>query len=340
MNIENDIFKRTRLNIDALIPYGFIKKKNTYEYSKVFMNDFKACIVINENGIVKGKIYDLNVADEYINFRTQNQNGEFVNRVREEYKNILKDIREHCFEKVYFITEQANRITKRIMEIYHNKPEFIWKDFPECAIFRNPNNEKWYGIIMSIDKSKIDKKSIGKVEVINVKLDYKTISHLLKKNGFYPSYHMNKKNWITIVLDDTLSDKEVMEYVSISHKYTKTIDEWIIPANPKYYDIINCFKDRNIIEWKQSNNIKIGDIIYLYIAAPYSAILYKCEAIEINIPYEYKDNNLSMNRIMKIKLLEEYDKNKYTFSKLNGYGIKAIRGPRSVPERLSKDLNQ
>lgn len=47
---------------------------------------------------------------------------------------------------------------------------------------------------------------------------------------------------------------------------------------------------------------------------------------------QYKDKNVSMNRVMRIKLLERYNEDKYTFSKLNEYGIKTIRGPRSLPE--------
>lgn len=340
MDIENEIFKRTKLNMDSLIPYGFIKNKEVYKYSKIFMKSFRADIVIDGQGIVTGKVYDLNVDDEYINLRIENQTGEFVNSVREEYKNILKDIREHCFENLYFITEQANRISNKIIKMYGDEPEFLWVKFPGYGVFRNPNNQKWYGAIMNIDKSKIDKKATGEVEVINLKLDEEEIPILLKKKGFYPSYHMNKKNWITITLDNTLSDEEIIEYVSISHKYTETPKEWIVPANPKFYNIINCFNDRDIIEWKQSSNIKVGDIVYLYVADPYSAILYKCEAIEVNIPYEYEDKNVSMKRVMKMKLLEKYDKEKYAFSKLNEYGIKAIRGPRSVPEKLSKELNK
>lgn len=340
MNIESDIFKRTKINIDSLISYGFTKNNNVYEYSKLFMDNFRADIVINEQGIVTGKVYDINVEEEYINFRIESQVGKFVNNVREEYKTILIDIKEHCFEKLYFITKQANRITKRIIEKYHNEPEFVWDKFPGYGIFRNSNNEKWYGLIMNIDRSKIDKDSTGEIEVINVKLEREKIPDLLKKKGFYPSYHMNKKNWITITLDDTLSDEEIMKYVSISHRYTEKPSEWIVPANPKYYDIISCFNEKNITLWKQSNDIKVGDVVYLYVAAPYSAILYKCEAIEVNIPYEYKDKNVSMNRVMKIKLLERYDKDKYAFSKLSEYGIKAIRGPRSVPEKLSMELNK
>lgn len=340
MNIESDIFKRTKLDTDSLISYGFIKNNNVYEYSKIFMDYFRADIMVDELGVVTGKIYDLNAEDEYINFRMENQVGEFVNKVRKEYENILKDIRKPCYGKLYFITEQANRITKKTIEKYNNEPEFAWDKFPGYGIFRNPNNEKWYGLIMNIDKNKIDKDSSGEIEVINVKLDPKEIPSLLKKKGFYPSYHMNKKNWVTITLDHTLSDEEIMEYVSISHKYTENPNEWIVPANPKYYDIINCFKDKDIILWKQSNGVKVGDIVYLYVAHPYSAILYKCEATEVNIPYQYKDENISMDRVMKIKLLERYKEEKYTFSKLNRYGIKAIRGPRRVPEKLRIEFNK
>lgn len=56
--------------------------------------------------------------------------------------------------------------------------------------------------------------------------------------------------------------------------------------------------------------------------------MYKCEAIEVDIPYEYKDKNLSMKYVMKIKLLERLDQKEYTFKYLNTLGIKAIRGPR------------
>ena len=45
---------------------------------------------------------------------------------------------------------------------------------------------------------------------MNVKLDKDEITELLKTRGFYPAYHMNKKNWITILLDDTISDEVIM----------------------------------------------------------------------------------------------------------------------------------
>jgi len=221
MNIEDEIFKRSKVNFKKLLLYGFVKKNNTYKYSKEFMNTFRADIMINENGVVLSKVFDINTNDEYINFRIEEQNGEFVSKVREEYKKILKDIDDNCFEKKYFIYEQSNVIANLIKNYYNDEPYFAWEKSPGAGVFRNPNNKKWYGLLMNIDKSKLDKKYFGEVEIINVKLSEEKILELLKREGFYKAYHMNKKNWITIILDDTLSNEDIFEYIKISHSYTE-----------------------------------------------------------------------------------------------------------------------
>ncbi|MCI9434537.1 MAG: hypothetical protein HFI86_04635 [Bacilli bacterium] len=340
MKIEDEIFKRYYADFKKLEKYGFVKIDNIYKYSKIFMESFRADIFVDEKGRVSGKIFDLSVDEEYTNFRVLKQTGEFVISIRDTYQEILLDIAKNCFIKNYFITSQANRITELIKETYYDEPEFPWESTPGAGIFRNPNNQKWYGLIMNIDKSKLDKQKSGEVEIINLKLDAKEIPNLLKKKGIYPAYHMNKKNWVSIILDDTLEDTEIMDYIMVSHRYTETTDEWLIPANPKFYNVINCFNDVNTINWKQSSDIKIGDIVYLYVGAPYSAVFYKCEAIKVNIPYEYQDNNLKMNRVMTLKLLEKYNHSKYSFAFLNTYGVRAIRGPRRIPLKLSKELNR
>ena len=69
---------------------------------------------------------------------------------------------------------------------------------------------------MNIDRSKINSDESGKIEVLNVKLDDEVHNYLGVK-GIYPSYHLSKKSWITIILDDTLSDKKIMELVDLSY---------------------------------------------------------------------------------------------------------------------------
>lgn len=340
LNIEEKIFKRMKLNKEKLIPYGFIKENESYHYSKNFMKDtFRADIYIDLNGNVKGKVYDLDIEEEYTNFRVEDSVGEFVNTVKEEYIKILKDIADHCFEKEYFIYKQSNRIAKLIKETYQVEPEFLWEKFPNHGVFRNVRSEKWFGIIMNIDKSKMIPKEKGEIEVLNVKLDDEVPTYL-KQKGIYPAYHLSKKSWVSIILDDTLSDTEIMQLINTSYEASNVKGEWIVPANPKYYDVVHAFDDTDTITWKQSNHIQKGDTVYLYVAQPYSAILFKCMAIETDIPHTYQDKNLSITQIMKLKLLKRYDKQEYPFETLKKYGVNAIRGPRSITGQLSKELNK
>lgn len=51
--------------------------------------------------------------------------------------------------------------------------------------------------------------------------------------------------------------------------------EWIIPCNLKYYDVKGAFSKFKAIDWKQSaKNICVGDIVYIYVGKPISAIKY------------------------------------------------------------------
>ena len=116
--------------------------------------------------------------------------------------------------------------------------------------------------------------------------------------------------------------------------------EWLVPANPKYYAILHAFDDADEIDWKQGAGIIKDDIVYMYVGAPVSAIMYKCIVTETDIPYNFEDENLKITALMKIKLLKRYDQKDFTFDKLKDvYSIYAVRGPRGIPGKLSDALN-
>lgn len=114
--------------------------------------------------------------------------------------------------------------------------------------------------------------------------------------------------------------------------------DWIIPANPKYYDVVGAFEKSNIVTWKQSSDIHVGDMIYMYVAAPYSSILYKCRAVEADIPWQYSDENLTMKTVMKVELLEKYKPGVWSFERIRQFGVNAVRGPRSMPKELKREM--
>lgn len=339
MDIETNIFKKYQVDNNKLLHYGFKKIDNDYIYETVAMDMMQFIITIND-GLVKGKIIDLNTNFEYTNYRLDSIMGSFAFGVREEYEKILKDIRDKCFSKKYFVLDQSNRLTMLINNKYHVLPEFLWEDSPNAGVFRNKRSNKWFALIMNIAYEKIDNKHKGNIDVVNIKLDNEVGAYLNVK-GIYPAYHMNKKSWITIVLDDTLSDDYILKLIDKSYKLNSILGAWLIPANPNYYDIVNAFNNNDTINWKQSNNILKDDIIFLYVGSPYSCIMYKCVVIDANIPYKYQDKNLKIDKMMEIKLLKRYNYNDFTFDKLKKeYGINAIRGPRGISQELFEILNK
>lgn len=338
MSIEEEIFRKRSIKKDALISYGFKKKGSYYIYSKEFMNhSFKAEIKVDEVSIVTGKVYDLDMEEEYTNFRIDDVVGDFANTVKEEYQNILQDIAIHCFTEEDFMFNQSNRISIKIKEKYQVHPEFLWEKFPDHGVFRNKKSNKWFAIIMNLDKSNLQKEKTGLVEVLNVKLDDKVEAYI-QREGIYPAYHLSKKNWVSIILDDTLTDDEVMRLISISYDLSDVVGDWIIPANPYYYDMISTFEKTDTTYWKQPSSIQIGDMVYIYMAKPYSAILFQCQVVEINIPDNVKTKDHSISYDMKLKLLKKYDKEEWPLEKLKEYGVKSIRSPRRLPKILSEKL--
>lgn len=222
MNIEEKIFNRSEINLSSLPAYGFVAINDDWQYTKTFMNDaFKAVITVNKAGHISGTVYETDSEDIYLPLRIESMNAGFAGEVRSTYENILNDIKAHCCQNNYFITDQANRITYLIYQQYKDSPVFPWKTFPGYGVFKNFNN-KWYALIANLDKSKLDKKQSGETEILNIKLDEAKIPELLKQKGFYPAYHMNKKNWITIILDDTLPDNLIFELLKESYRITQT----------------------------------------------------------------------------------------------------------------------
>ena len=92
---------------------------------------------------------------------------------------------------------------------------FCGKKYPGHGVFRNNTNQKWYGIILNIHASKIMNED-KEIEILDVKIKPEQLEELLNKPGYYPAYHMNKKNWITLVLDETLSDEEIKQHLDES----------------------------------------------------------------------------------------------------------------------------
>ena len=238
-----------------------------------------------------------------------------------------------------------------INDKYKSSPEYPWKRYPSNAVFRHTDNRKWFALVMTVEMDKLGLHSPDTVDVVNLKIDDLFFRDMIiQEEGIMPAYHMNKMHWITVLLDGTVPDNRVYDLLDMSYLATASSKkkekyrgpkEWIIPANPKYYDIVHAFDDTDEIRWKQGAGIKAGDTVFMYVAAPVSAVLYQCKVLETGIPWNYQDGKLTVKSLMTIKLQKRYSPDRFTFTVLkDDYGIYAVRGPRGIPNSLSQDLKK
>lgn len=247
------------------------------------------------------------------------------------------------------VTSLREDIFRYVHDKYETEPEYLWRRFPHYAVLRHDDNRKWYGIIMDVSRENLGIHGSNRVDILNVKLSDSSYADMLtRQEGYFKGYHISRGNWVSVLLDGTVAMKEIQSlidesFIVTSKKYRKVKNrpekEWLVPANPKHYDILHAFGGTDEIDWKQGRGIIVGDTVFLYVAAPVSAILYKCKVTKTDIPYDYSENGLTINALMKIKLIKRYQPDEFTLQLLKEeYGIYAIRGPRGITHSLSEAL--
>lgn len=117
---------------------------------------------------------------------------------------------------------QVDELVKRISAEYGAEPEFLWLEkYPSYCVFRHENNQKWFALVGRVYWRNLGVEREGEVEIINLKFDRNQAMDFAESNdGIFPAYHMNKMNWITVVLDGTVADGMVMELVRESYLLT------------------------------------------------------------------------------------------------------------------------
>ena len=213
-----EIFKSYQFNQEKAHAYGFVENRGVWTYScQILQGDFVMTVSITADN-VSFQVFDQETADLYPQVHMESMRGSFVGNVREACLEILYQIREACFEVQDFICPQTKRIMTQVQEKYGNQLEYLWEKSPDTAVLRHEGNQKWYAVLMKISWDKLDKGKEGFVEAVNLKHD--CVTDLLTQRGIYPAFHMNKRYWISLVLDDSLTDDQVLALLKRSWELT------------------------------------------------------------------------------------------------------------------------
>lgn len=99
--------------------------------------------------------------------------------------------------------------------------ECLFAKFPSFAVSRHINNRKWFAVIMEIPKEKLGISGGGSINVVNLKRDTRLIGSFREEKGIYPAYHKSKAHWLTVALDGTVMDDELVFLLNMSYGLTK-----------------------------------------------------------------------------------------------------------------------
>lgn len=205
------------INNNDLIKYGFEKQEEKFSYSKKIYNNQFEMIVELKNNKMTSKLIDLMNEEEYVLVDVQESVGEFVGKVRQEYEGEIQKIIENCSSKEVFKNKQSKEIIEYIKQKYNDELEFLWEKFEDVAIWRNKQNEKWYGLIMKISEQKLGIESEKIIEVIDIRYQKEEVQNIVDNKKIFPGYHMNKKSWITIKLDNSIETDKIKELIDNSY---------------------------------------------------------------------------------------------------------------------------
>ena len=213
-----EIFKSYQFNQEKARAFGFVENSGVWIYScQILQSDFIMTVSITFDN-VSFQVFDQETGDLYPQVHMESMRGSFVGSVREACMEILYQIRKACFDVQDFICPQTKRIMAQVQEKYGHQLEYLWERSPDTAVLRHEDNQKWYAVLMRIPWDKLEKGREGLVEAVNLKHDQ--VADLLSKKGIYPAFHMNKRYWLSLTLDDTLSDEMVLKLMERSWNLT------------------------------------------------------------------------------------------------------------------------
>ena len=107
-----------------------------------------------------------------------------------------------------------------IADRYGVEPEYPWARWPEHAVFRHPENRKWFGVLMNVPSSRLGLEGDCGVDILNVKVDPDDAFMLRLSDAILPAYHMNKEHWISVLIEGDITPEMLTGLLDTSHYLT------------------------------------------------------------------------------------------------------------------------
>lgn len=215
-----DVIAYTKeINPSKLLEDGFKYIDSKYSKSYPIMNDRFTLFVALDNEAIYTTLIDNKTKEEYTLHKNEIANGAFNSLIKEEYNMIISSIIERD------ITNKRDDVSVDKLKSYIYNKYNIVSDYPfeddDSEAFRRKDNRKWFGLLMNLSSKKIGLEKDIPVRVINIKVDEDKLLDIIDNKHFFICYHMNKKKWISILLNDEIDYDKLFYLIDRSYELVK-----------------------------------------------------------------------------------------------------------------------
>ena len=202
---------------EKLLQYGFREEAEKLIYRKEILDSSFLIEISFVDSQLLVEVYDLEFDEVYSLYSVDSAVGETVQNIREYVENLLRSI--------LGLADQSGKISSEVIDYcnkYGENHVSPFKKHPDILAFVNEKN-KWYALISDVEYNKLNKNTdiTTKVKILNLKYPTDKILEIIENKNIFPAYHMNKKHWISIVLDKNIKLETIKELINISYSLVK-----------------------------------------------------------------------------------------------------------------------
>lgn len=107
---------------------------------------------------------------------------------------------------------------RMVIDRFQINPDYPFAGDFINAVFRRKDNLKWFAIVMTVDAKKLGIGAFGELDIVNLKCTDEDRERLADVENVLPAYHMNKKRWLTVILDEQEDfDTQLIDLVDKSY---------------------------------------------------------------------------------------------------------------------------
>lgn len=219
METVQNIFRYKKADPAKLTAYGFKRTPQGYIYHQTLpQSRLLLTVTVSSAGQTAAVLTDPASGEPYVLHLMEYAAGSFVGTVRQEYEAALQAIADNCFITEIFKSPQTKEIIAYVQQTYQRSLEYLWPDAPQNAIWRRGDNQKWFGVVLSLPKNKLTGTADDIAEIIDLHAAPELVTSYLTREHYYPGWHMNKKHWYTIILDNSLPTEEICRRIDESYQ--------------------------------------------------------------------------------------------------------------------------